>query len=84
MTTPDAVEMRQHAVDDDRIVALVRRAIEAGVSVRLPIDAVAVRLQTLLDESRVVAIVFDDENLHGPSIRAGAAAPLAYGFSRIA
>ena len=67
-----AVDARQHAVDDQHVVGLAGREKEPVAAVGGVIDHMAVLAQAVGDVVGGLLVVFDEENLHGwPSVCAG-------------
>ena len=69
-----AVQSRQHAVENDDLILGLQRHEQAVLAVIGLIDAVAVLFQALGDVAGGVGVVFDDEDAHGNYIEV----PLKY------
>src|SRR5690606_37569020 len=83
----EAVDGGQHAVDDQRVVALGRREEQAVLAVVGVIDVPAGLRQALADEGGDVRVVLDDQNAHfpaGPFAARRRAAPDRSGAFRLA
>ena len=59
------VTQRQHAIDDQHVVATGARALEPGLAVVRELGLMTALLQRLGQECRGLAVVFDYENAHG-------------------
>ena len=70
----EAVEARQHAVDHERVEAVVQREREPVCPVVDELDHVAALAQALLQITGGFDVVFDDQHVHGRNLgRSGAA-----------
>ena len=74
-----AVAARQHAIDHHHVVVAEIGQREAGLAVTRHMGGVACFREGLFEIVGGLAIVLDDENLHGTSIRENAAEADAYG-----
>src|SRR6185437_1607938 len=67
----EPVEAGQHAIDDHRIEAAMRRPLEAFAPIAGEIDAMAALAQTADEIVGGFAIIFHDQDMHAATIERG-------------
>ena len=65
-----AVAGREHHVQDDEVVVVLEGSVEPDPPIGRDVDAIALGLQAAADETGDFGFVFDDENMHGPTLAA--------------